>query len=114
MSGNVTLDGVPVNNGTLVLTPIDASAGTSTGGAVQEGRYDVAAHTGPRRGVTYRVEISALSTNGATMSPGLYPTCRDTIPAKYNAQSQLQIAIPNDIDRLEHNFVLTTDNRTRN
>ena len=102
MSGAVTLDAKPVNNGVLILIPEPNSAGPSTGSAIIEGRYEIAAAKGPRRGLKYRVQISSVDRTNA--SPTQFVP--DSIPAEYNQNSKLTVDIPQDAHKVEQDFTL--------
>src|SRR4051812_38243364 len=58
--GDVTFDGKPLEDGSILFSPVGDTAGGSVGGAVKLGRYDLTAADGPIAGGKYRLEISAL------------------------------------------------------
>ena len=64
LAGDVVFEGQPLTHGTIVFTPVDPSAGPSTGGDIVDGRYDVPGEMGATPGVMYRVEITALAKSG--------------------------------------------------
>ena len=121
MSGAITLNAKPVPSGTLVLTPLEAGAGPSTGTSIENGRYDIAADRGPRRNKKYRVEISSIETPnsnsgtgnigedqlaGLKASQGEQRVFAELIPAIYNSESTLEITVPNNVSRFEYDFQL--------
>ncbi len=121
MSGTVSLKGEPLDTGTLVLTPLEASGGPSTGAGIANGRYDISALRGPRRNQKYRVEISSIETpknakppapaaddllGGLKAPTGEQRVFADRIPAIYNRDSKLEITIPGEVERFEHDFLL--------
>jgi len=112
VSGMVTLDGVPVEHGTIDLLPSgtgDALRKAST--LVAGGRYDIPAAQGPHVG-TYRVEIHWPKPTGRKVA-GFADTGEDVvdeqaeaIPPRYNARSTLLVELkpgPNT-----HDFRLTS------
>src|SRR3954447_17161329 len=56
--GDVTLDGKPIEAGSIVFSPFENTGGGSVGGVVTRGQYDLAAADGPVAGGKYRLEIS--------------------------------------------------------
>lgn len=103
MSGAVTLDDQHVKTGLLTLTPVEASAGPSTGAAIADGRYSIAADKGPKRGVSYRVEISSVDRTNLPITA----VAEDAIPSTYNRGSTLVVTIPEDAKQFEHDFTLS-------
>lgn len=63
LSGEVTLDGAPLEQGAILLTPLDASKGAATGGEIKSGRYALTGKQAPFAG-TYKVEIRANKKTG--------------------------------------------------
>ncbi len=111
--GEVSYDGQPIELGQILLNPIDSTSGPSTGGAIEQGKYDLPSTKGPRAGGTYRVEITALGSNETTYVPnasgqGLPTTVREQfIPPEYNRQSTLRITVsPNETEN-QRDFALT-------
>ena len=94
VAGSVTLDGAPLENGSILFTPL--GAGPSSGGEITAGRYELSADRGPSPG-NYRVAISAWRLEGpvihdeATGTSSQQPV--SIIPPRYNTQSQLEVTI---------------------
>jgi hypothetical protein len=91
VSGTVTLDGKPLDQGTIEFVP--TAQGVLSGGVISGGKFDVPADRGLPPG-TYTVRIySADPPSGATASPdpggGGYPMAKDRIPPKYNSESNV-------------------------
>ena len=59
ISGNVTLRGSPLDQGTIEFRSTGEGAGALTGAMIKQGRYEVPAEKGLTPG-TYRVRISSL------------------------------------------------------
>lgn len=97
--GTVTVDGQPVEKGTIEFIPIEGTHGPSTGGSITDGKYDVAARLGPLEGGTYQVQITGMRKTGKTTAnifqPGGPPLELEDnfIPAKYNRESTLKATI---------------------
>ena len=98
--------------GSIALIPLGKDGGPSVGGKVSEGRYEIAADKGPRRGVKYRVEFRSIDTSTGKPTPGGgLPIYMDRVPPAYNSQSQLTLAVPADSGNLEKDFIL--DSKTK-
>ena len=110
IAGRITLDGTPLPSGDIVLIPTQANGGPSIGGSItSDGTYNIPASQGPRRGGKYRVEIRSLDPeSGSTKHPlsGTQPVYLDRVPTAYNANSELEITVPEDVKRLQQDFDL--------
>ena len=99
--GTVTLDGVPVDTGTIVFLPGDGVQGPSAGGEIRKGAFELPRDVGPVPGM-HRIEIRATRQEGTSTiagAPGAEsgPSAGGTvdkvvmyIPAKYNTKSTLK------------------------
>lgn len=110
MSGSVTLDGVPLSEGTITFFPSGTTKGPASGGAIVDGRYDIAAAEGPVVG-TNRVEIRSVQKTGRLVkSPVAVETTgppidmveelKEVVPPKYNRDSKYEITIEEDSDNV--------------
>jgi hypothetical protein len=63
VSGTVRLDGRPVEQGSMLLTPIDGTEGAVTGGTIEEGQYRLSGAAAAAVGWN-RVEIRAMRKTG--------------------------------------------------
>lgn len=103
VSGQVTLDGQPVETGSIRLIPIDGNT-ASGGGTIEHGHY-TASHVPVNK---FRVEINAGK--GPAMPPGTDPLKYqgvmgvELIPARYNTQSELTLDVKEGTH--EHDFKL--------
>lgn len=97
VSGTVTLDGKPLDKGTIEFAPAEGAAGMLGGGMISNGEYSVPADKGLLPG-TYTVRIySAEPPSGEAADQELppggekggYPMAKDVIPPQYNSQSTL-------------------------
>ena len=100
--GEVSFDGKPIEQGDIAFTPLEGSTGQETGGAIEDGRYDVPQWLGLVAGGTYKVQIRGLAPTGRTIPGAVDSEGRDIetldnyIPPKYNSQSTLKVTIPTE------------------
>lgn len=97
VQGTVTLDGTPVENGTIRFTPIEGLTGTA-GGTISKGQFAVVVPV-----ANHRVQISAIQLPPGTKAPsrhsdGNYSTI-EIIPAKYNASSELTLDVKAGVNK---------------
>ena len=96
VSGQVTLDGQPVDGGEIRFLP---NVGMPAWGEIVKGRYAIPAATGPSLG-TARVEVRSSRKTGKRF-PAIPPAppnamieeTVEAIPARYNSQSELKAEI---------------------
>ena len=103
--GDVSYAGRPIEQGQIVFTPIDRSAGPVTGAPIVKGSYDVPAEKGPLVGKTYRVAISGFARTGRKIetAPGVLVDALDNVvPGDYNTGSTLEVTI--SADRAQNRF----------
>lgn len=99
LAGDVTLDGQPLDKGTIEFHP-EAGAAGLTGGTITDGRFQIPAEQGAVPG-TYTVRIYAAATDGTTEAPpeppgpeaAQGPLAAERIPSRYNVESELQTTI---------------------
>lgn len=105
ISGSVTLDGQPLDTGSIRFEPQEGGA-TASGAMIVNGVYAVPANQGLAPGV-YRVFITAVEADSEKRTgeevmnnPG--PPKKELIPAKYNQQSEVTVEVkaesPNNFD----------------
>ena len=106
LSGEVTLDGQPVDLGSITFTPADGK-GRPCGGVITDGKYDVSEEQGASAG-SYRVEIHWLRRTGKKLkdaeSGEIYDERKEAIPAKLNASLELSVEVP--LPQNRHDFKL--------
>lgn len=101
VSGSVTLDGKPLESGSITFDPEDPGRANAVSGfaMIRGGSYAIAAAAGLTPG-QYRVSI--VSTGGeaapATEAPGAPPrkVAEGLVPAKYNTHSSLKAEVKPD------------------
>lgn len=106
ISGKITLDGKPLEQGTIAFQPLVEKGGVSAGAVIAAGGYSIKAEKGLTPG-KYRVRINASEGGPAAATdqpPGPTPaqTPKSLIPPKYNTQSELVAEVteagPNQFD----------------
>jgi len=93
VSGEVQLDGLPLDQGTIRFTP-EGKEGVASGALITNGQYAIPTEDGLPVG-KYRVRINAPEGAGAGSDPNQPPgpttaqPARERIPPKYNTQSEI-------------------------
>ncbi len=102
VSGNVTLDGAPLDAGSIRFTSTSLEKLVASGATIAKGEYAVPQEKGLLPG-TYLVEISSPDASGelvvhpsAPGEPTLPPTARERIPAEYNSNSKQSVEVTAD------------------
>ncbi|MEZ6072601.1 MAG: hypothetical protein R3C10_20660 [Pirellulales bacterium] len=99
VSGTVTLDGKPLDTGTIEFSPQDPT-GVGTGAAIEAGAYTIDVQHGLPPG-TYDVRVfspDATATPAGPPGPLGPPAVEDRIPPRYNAETELSITVTADGD----------------
>jgi len=101
VSGVVTLDSHPLDNGTIRFTPADKQ-GLLGGSLIAAGEYHISKEKGLPPG-KYTVQISSALQGAASASApagppgaGAAPPLKERLPEKYNAKSKLTIEVKPD------------------
>ena len=99
ISGKITLDGQPLDDGTVRFTSKGSEKLSASGAAVQNGEYHIPQDKGLPPG-TYHVEISAPDLDAppvvyraAPGEPSLPPGPPERIPPEYNTNSNKTISV---------------------
>jgi len=116
VSGTVTYQGKPLEEGQIRFLPVKGTEAPVSGGAIRKGEYRVDAKGGVPVG-THRIEIIAyrvppesleiLKTLPPDATETEMPPREQYIPAKYNADSELEITIPPGSGAIRRDFQLT-------
>ncbi len=101
VSGEVKLDGVPLESGAIRLTSIGGEKVQATGAFVENGQFDIPQAKGLSPG-TYHVEINSPNDDAPPImdratpgGPGI-PTQPDRIPPEYNINSKQRVEVTAD------------------
>lgn len=110
--GKVTLDGQPVEEGSIAFVPSGTNAGPAAGGTISGGEFSISEDAGPILG-TNLVQIRWSRKTGKKVPAGspapagtMVEEIVEAIPAKYNSQSTLEKQI--EAGDNEINFELTS------
>jgi hypothetical protein len=92
--GTVTLDGTPVDGGTINFLPVDGKPDSVARGDIKAGSYSIPAGQGPVVGA-YRIEIRWMRKTGRMVSGfgTQAPEMASVIPDRYNRMSELKADI---------------------
>ena len=107
LEGNVTLDGQPIDLGSISFIPEGEGKGRASGGVITDGKYAVPEEKGANVG-TYRVEIHWLKRTGRQLrdpeSGEMYDERHEALPEKFHTKSELTAEVPLPENR--HDFQL--------
>jgi hypothetical protein len=97
VTGQVSLDGQPVDGGSIAFVPIGSGSTIQVGGEIVRGTYTLTGARAPRPG-SYRVEIYWNKTTGKKIpAPGdegnFMEETLQVIPTRYNTKSELMADI---------------------
>lgn len=102
VTGNVTLDGVPLDSGSIRFTSVGTEKLVASGTTIKNGEFRVPQEKGLLPG-TYLVEISSPDTSAPLVShptapgePALPPTAPERIPEQYNSKSKQTVEVTTD------------------
>jgi len=97
LSGEVTLDGEPLDQGSIEFHP-EGEGLVLTGGPIQDGRFEIPAKQGAKPG-SYVVRIFSAA-EGAPVNPDQPPgpeavgqVSEERIPPQYNTDSELEVVV---------------------
>jgi hypothetical protein len=104
VSGTVTVNGEPLNEGQISFVPMDPALGPTSGATISNGQYQIDAVRGPVAG-EYQVQIHAFRKAGKRIWDGMgdekaRPEQKNYVqelapylPAKYNDKSELRATV---------------------
>jgi len=99
ISGTVTLEGQPLQDGSIQFLPTSQREVLSGGAVVADGRFSISRREGLTPG-DYRVVITSAPSETSvrpTEAPGLAPEpAKERIPEKYNRKSTLTAKVEDD------------------
>ena len=115
VSGKVTLDGKPLDSGTIRLTSTGTEKLSASGAMIEQGEFLIPQEKGLPPG-TYVIEISSPDPSAplvvypsAPGEPALPPTAPERIPAEYNSKSKHTVDVSKDG---ENHFVFEINSRS--
>jgi hypothetical protein len=93
VSGTVTLDGEPLESGSISFAPVDG-IGPSAGEKITDGTYTANVPLGEKRVLITSPKVvgQRKTYEGVADSPTV-PIYKELVPARYNAQSELKTTI---------------------
>lgn len=104
LRGKVAFDGKPIHVGTLRFVPSEDTLGPVTIAAIEDGSYVADGHDGVPIG-NHKVEVFAYDLTGFVPAPGNQP--KQIIPAKYNDETTLSLAVDPSSGERSVDFELT-------
>jgi hypothetical protein len=118
VSGEVTLDGKPLDNAQIVFDPKSKTDGVGAFGTIVEGHFSIAKSEGPVPG-SYFVRISSAASTSAAADhkPGELKkfdlsTPKDLIPPQFNSDTKLSADVKSDAPNV-YEFALTSAPESR-
>jgi hypothetical protein len=115
VEGTVTLDGQPLQKGSIQFNPLPGSTGPTAGGDIVNGKFAILPSGGPLAG-HFQVQIKAVGLTGRKVLDPRSNTMVDEyaqcLPARYNSDSELKAEVvangPNHFD-----FAITSEPSAR-
>jgi hypothetical protein len=98
IQGEVKLDGRPIEEGSILFTPVDGTKGTVAGTQIEKGHYRIAGHNGPALGWN-SVAISTLRKTGRMVEKPMAPPGQmveeyvEAVPTRFNSESTLKFEV---------------------
>lgn len=108
VKGTITLDGAPIEKGTVNFAP-KGGPGTAAGGAIVNGKYEARVSPGKMAVTIYAQKAEKIENpTQEQIERGITEITVDVVPAKYNRASTLEVDIvEGQKDTVD--FELTTD-----
>jgi len=111
IAGDVTLDGEPLEKGSISFRPKPGTSSPSAGAAVSNGRFRVDGDKGVLAGEFQVLITATVKTGEQKIDPGtqmMMDEVEQILPARYNTESELQATIKAD-EKNELSFELRSD-----
>lgn len=108
VEGTVTMDGKPLPNAQVIFSPTGTEGGRPAAAITDEDGYYQLEYSPGNYGATpgaYRVSISTASSK--TDEQGNDVPVPETVPAKYNVNSELEVKVPSESG--DYDFKLDSD-----
>lgn len=109
VQGKVTVDGTPVQNGYIYLTPLQGTDGPTTGAKIIDGSYEVEPGKGVFQGnfeVAIKVWEESKKTTEDFATGEKISGIQQTLPARFNTKTELTVEITGDKDSYDFNLKL--------
>lgn len=103
VSGTVTVDGQPLQTGTINFRPAEGTSGNSAGAGIIDGKYEVLSDKGIKPG-TYKVTIQGFRQTGRKVRDAQMGMVDETIPIGFKEAGQLEVTV--DSGNTTHDFEL--------
>ena len=113
VQGRITLDGQPLQSGTITFFPIGGTKGPAGGGEIVAGEYSIPVEQGPVVGAN-RIEVRSVQKTGrmvpsptAVEADGPYVEGRlveefaDVVPKRYNTYSELEREVAPGVNQFD-------------
>lgn len=101
VSGTVTFDGAPLENGTISFLSTDGK-GNPAGNPITKGEFSVPENQGPNKG-TYKVSITWQKPTGKQIKSEdtgeMVDVTQEAIPEKYNKSTELTAEVTDDLEK---------------
>lgn len=108
IKGTITLDGAPIEKGTVNFAP-KGGPGTAAGGAIVNGKYEARVSPGKMAVTIYAQKAEKIENpTQEQIERGITEITVDVVPAKYNRASTLEVDIVEG-QKDPVDFELTTD-----
>ena len=105
VTGNVTVDGTPIEAGAIRFVPVDGKSPTA-GAEIKQGRYAARVPVGPAKvGISMSKVVGKKKLYATPNSPEM-PITAEALPPKYNEKTELTFDV--QPGRNEKDFALTT------
>ncbi|MFN3161247.1 MAG: hypothetical protein ACE37I_18190 [Rubinisphaera brasiliensis] len=98
VEGTVTFNGDPVQTGSIQFVPVEGVVGKPVSAPISNGEFSLSSGEGPAVGMN-KVVINATRKTGKqkkNIMGEMEDEIEDFIPARYNAQTELQVEISSD------------------
>lgn len=96
VAGSVSVDGTPVEHGSIMFIPIEETPGPTAGALIRGGSYEIVPGKGPLAG-KFRVEILAVKDNGKVgvdiVTGEKVAQRQQFLPDRFNKKSDMTVEI---------------------
>ena len=104
VSGSVTVNGQPMESGTINFRPTGDTKGNSAGAGIVDGKYEVRSEKGLKPG-KYKVTIQGYRKTGRKIRDPQIGMVDETLPVNFKEAGKLEVTV--DSGNTTHDFQLT-------